>query len=180
MHRPFLTGCMCLQTCAAKVPVRAMTDVYENRAAEIWKHHTGSLMASVGLSGVVGEKYDPSGLEAILKEKSAVGPAFNGRRALTASGREDEDADGQEEEGQRPLLNPDPESSPKVCVVVSEETGRQPPYQKLLFRTYRTEVVRARAVSECALWEAGRATSAAPSYFPPVSTLSVHAISRSL
>ena len=148
-----------------------MTDVYENRASQIWKQRTDTLMASFGMAGVTSEKYDPSGLEEILKEKSASlefsqEGVFNGRRALTESGREDEES-VEEEQQQRPLLNPDSDASPKVCVVASEETGRTPPYQKLLFRTYRTAVVRSRAVSDCELWEAGRATSAAPSYFPP-------------
>ena len=58
------------------------------------------------------------------------------------------------------------DSSPRVFVV-SKRVDRSPP-SSFLFRNYEQGVhSRTQGMSGCTLWEAARATSAAPSYFAP-------------
>ncbi len=172
-------GIIALGTCAAKIPVRVMTNVYENRADEIWRKAgsrvSKALASSLGPAGQAisfqESAYDPSGLEAILKEKTST-PAQSAESAgasaaahTVPNARELGEREQPEQERQLlPLLNPDKTAYPKVCVVASQENHRG--YTKLMFRTYQPEVERDRGIYSGDMWEAGRATSAAPSFFP--------------
>jgi predicted acylesterase/phospholipase RssA/GrpB-like predicted nucleotidyltransferase (UPF0157 family) len=131
-------GIIALGTCVAKFSsVQALTDVYEGRATEIWTSDPEQREA----------KYSAIGLETILQENST------------------------DEEGKlMPLLNPDPERSwPKVFVVAAEEKqgkSKNAPFKKRLLRSYEPPR-RSDAPTGCSLWEAARATAAAPTRFPP-------------
>lgn len=67
-------GIIALGTCRSKVPIRAMTDIYENQAAEIWtpKHGGAAKLLPFGMDKLVttGGSYDAKNLENILREKS--------------------------------------------------------------------------------------------------------------
>jgi hypothetical protein len=67
-----------------------------------------------------------------------------------------------------PLISPDADAAPKVYVVAAKKTGKI--YEPVMLRTYVLEqrgntVAKPQKVYECKMWEAGRATSAAPTYF---------------
>eukprot|EP01047_Picozoa_sp_COSAG01_P021973 COSAG01_NODE_1291_length_10881_cov_33.377017_6_plen_445_part_00 len=132
-------GIIALGTCVAKVPPHEMADVYEKKAAEIFTKSGLTQRGSV---------YDASNLEIILQEKSA------------------------NKHGPQRRLDDNLDALPKVFVVAASEKsakGADAPYQQHMFRSYAQDTSVNSGSSDCYLWEAGRATSAAPSYFKPIS-----------
>jgi hypothetical protein len=152
-------GILALGTCVANRQVEEMAHVYEHRAAEIWTPRGG--LGTKLVKAVVGKKlammlvepvqYERAGLEAILKANSRY---------------QDPDGSGS---GRQMHLSEFYNEPPKVAVVANRAAGqgaaRHVPY---LFRSYTPREDRIDGSSQCEVWEAACATSAAPGYYEPV------------
>jgi hypothetical protein len=143
-------GILALGTCVARAPIGEMLHVYEYQAADIWKKSKGIGNLARGKAA-----YDVSGLEAILKEKSR-----------------DRDAAGDPPIPRQMRMNDAPDRSPRVCICAARKDPQDgAPFETFLFRTYKPTVERYQRCpgpSTREVWEAARATSAAPSYFDPL------------
>jgi hypothetical protein len=163
-------GIICLGTCLAKAPIQEIIDVYEHHAAEIWtpkshlmKHIAGNSPLKLACRDPTQYKHGP--LEKILKEKCI------DRAYMRPRGGTPDDGDSPP----RRQLRMDGNQSgqgPKVFVVAAHEeqgvtTG--PPRKMHLFRSYGLAHERNAGSSDCEVWEAARATSAAPLYFDRIS-----------
>lgn len=136
-------GIIALGTCVAKTPVDDMVDIYRNRAEEIWKERGMLHTLSERLIRPSSGKYDASGLEQILKEQSKKG-------------------------GRQMMLNEEINAWPKVFVTTLKmaQEGEQTSTagQSELLCSYKP----LSGTGNCELWQAARATGAAPTYFDPI------------
>lgn len=150
------TGILALATCIAKVRPADMVQLYENRVEEIWTKK-GGLFA-----GVSAPKYDAQNLTKILQEYS-VSPA----RATT------DDGAALPRRGRRQLRLDEPHAdAPKTFVLAAKEQLKaKEPYVPCLFRAYPHPELHSGSEgrNDCEVWEAGRATSAAPTFFEALS-----------
>ena len=146
------TGVLALGTCVAKVRPADMAKVYQTRAGEIWTKRGGFTGM---LSGVTASKYDAQNLTRILQEYS-VTPARSSATKSIAAGIE------------RQLRMDEPHDGPKTFVVAAKQ---QPtavePFTQCLFRAYPNPDCGSEGRNDCEVWEAGRATTAAPTFFDP-------------
>jgi predicted acylesterase/phospholipase RssA len=152
-------GILALGTCIARVPAAEMAKVYETRADEIWTKKGGL----TGFLSPVAAKasYDAQKLECILKEYSVTPRPIGGYgggagAAAAAAGR------------QLRMDEPHP-GAPKTFVVAAKEgEAAAEPFTQFLFRSYASPAFGGtEGRSDCEVWQAGRATSAAPTYFDP-------------
>eukprot|EP01043_Picozoa_sp_COSAG02_P026046 COSAG02_NODE_1488_length_12368_cov_23.731926_3_plen_1446_part_00 len=133
-------GILALGTCLAKTPPTHMSSVYENRAKTIWKARPFGRIANPSAP------YDHSGLEGILKEFSTVADGQQMHMADTAYHK------------------------PRVFVVASCRNDTFRRFDPFLFRSYTMDPSKGLPGSSgCEVWEAARATSAAPFFFDPIS-----------
>eukprot|EP01047_Picozoa_sp_COSAG01_P062616 COSAG01_NODE_7988_length_2963_cov_1.445880_1_plen_750_part_10 len=147
-------GIIALGSCVANREVKDMVDVYENHAAEIWKPRGG--LGTKMFKAIAGKKvamflepvqYDRSGLETILKVNSQY----------------------QDGTGRQMHLGEFYNEQPKVAVVANRAAGQGAErFVPFLFRTYTPRKNRNDGTSECEVWEAACATSAAPGYYEPM------------
>ena len=155
-------GILALGTCIARVPAEKMQNMYGERAEEIWGKRRSK--ASLLMSGAASHQYDAQSLERLLQEHSTDCYA----RAAAGTG-------GGEAAAPRQLrMDAVPDGTPNTFVVAGKEQAgvtAGAPFTPFLFRTYPAPAAGGRpkdGSSDCAVWQAGRATSAAPTYFAPV------------
>jgi hypothetical protein len=188
-------GIICLGTCLAKVPIQEMIDVYEHRATDIWTPKRS--LANMVAGKLAGTQYDHGPLEAILR-KNSIDRAFRPRAGTFGGGdgmlrqlRMDDDLSAGPKVFVVSALEKQgiTEGAPFDMHLfrsyrlrhIGIRTGiqnwlrftttilRSDPLNDVTEHRYTPQHERSAGSSNCEVWQAGRATSAAPVYFDPIS-----------
>lgn len=135
-----------------------MAQLYDTRVEEIWTKKGG--LTGI-LAGVSAPRYDAQNLTKILQEYSVTPPrttsSIGGDAALAGARR------------QLRLDEPHADAPKTFVLAAKEQLKAKEPYIPCLFRAYPHPDSGSEGRNDCEVWEAGRATSAAPTFFEAIS-----------